>query len=506
MKNKIPKTCFKFLIFNFWFFIFLMNAADCATAITANPTGDLASGPKTTSGKNLCNSNKTKENTQANLEETNRPRVMRIGKKLIETIEINDIEYVPVGSVVAALQGAIWQLKDKWLVMVPLDSSKKEIEIIFTINSDTVVVNKRVVSSPFPVQFTNNELLVPVFILGEIFPLPQPTVPTIQSMTLSQSKDTTVLRIEIDTTVLYETETPSSLEYRLYFQALSTIQNVKPLGIIKRISLASKNGTYIALFFNKPCDQKILRTGDGFLLKCFPRPQKKITTIVLDPGHGGRDPGAVGKAGLKEKVVNLYVALRLKTKLEAIGLRVVLTRTDDRYVSLSDRVKFARLGNADLFISIHSNAAVRDRKKRGFETYFLSDAKTDWERAVAARENAAIQFEVSDTNPITTNDLGLILSDLAQNEFLVESQQLAAAIQEASAGACGIPSRGVMQANFYVLRVNFMPAVLVECGYVSNPAEEKLLTKNEFREKIAAGIFLGIKKFISEYEKKFAEK
>lgn len=435
-------------------------------------------------------------------------RTIPIGKKLIETIEINDIEYVAVRKVVNALQGKVWQFDNKWIALVNTDTggNQKTAEIIFTLDTDTIIVDKRAVLTLLPLKKVENELLVPVFVLGEIFPLPKPSVPNVKSMVLTQIKDTTVLTIEVDTTVHYETVVLSSLEYHLYLQALSEIKELKPKGIIKNVILGSKTGTSLALYFNRPCDQKIKKTSNGIVLKCYPRPQKKITTIVLDPGHGGVDPGAVGRSGLKEKIVNLGIALRLKNKLEAIGLRVLLTRDEDKYVSLADRVKFARWSKADLFVSIHCNAAVRDKRKRGFETYFLSDAKTDWERAVAARENAAIQFEVTDTNPITNNDLTLILSDLAQNEFLVESQELAAEIQEAASLTCRTQNRGVMQANFYVLRGNFMPAVLVECGYISNVNEEKLLMKKDYWEKIAYGIFTGIKKFIADFEKKYAEK
>lgn len=442
-------------------------------------------------------------------------RAIQVGRKLIETTEISDVEYVSVGKITAALKGQIWQFDDKWIVSVPLDSmqngqgkkgnGKKECEIVFKVKSDTIIVDHRPVQSPFPIQLVGNDAFIPVFILGEVFPLPKVTVPNIKSMAITQIKDTTFLNIEVDTSVNYETEVLSSLEYQLYLQALTEIKEVKPKGIIKNVILGSKSGTLVALFFDKPCDQKIKKTAQGILVKCFARPQKKISTIVLDPGHGGKDPGAEGRIGLKEKLSNLGIALRLKKRLEAMGVRVLLTREDDRYVSLADRVKFAKFANADLFVSVHCNAALRDRKKHGLETYFLSDAKTDWERAVAARENAAVQFEVTDTNPITNNDLSLILSDLAQNEFLLESQQLAGNIQEATAATCRMSNRGVMQANFYVLRVNFMPAVLVECGYVSNISEEKLLLKKDYWEKVASGIFGGIKRFVTDYEKKYAQ-
>jgi N-acetylmuramoyl-L-alanine amidase len=221
---------------------------------------------------------------------------------------------------------------------------------------------------------------------------------------------------------------------------------------------------------------------------------------VLDPGHGGEDPGAIGVTGTQEKIVVLDVAMRLKARLEADGFEVLLTRSCDTLVPLSDRSKIANTKRADLFVSIHANAAP-NRQACGLETYFLSESKTDWERTVAARENAALEFETTDAARMT-DELELILTDLAQNEFLYESSELAAKIQEMTLPLARVNNRGVRQANFYVLRNNYMPAVLVECGFLTNRSEEKLLNDSKHRDRLAEGIAKGIVEFTKEYEKR----
>jgi len=228
--------------------------------------------------------------------------------------------------------------------------------------------------------------------------------------------------------------------------------------------------------------------------------KRKISLIVIDPGHGGKDPGAIGPRGTKEKNITLSIAKKLKRILEKkLGVRVLLTRDRDRFVPLLERAKIANRAGADLFISIHCNSG-RNRKASGVETYFLSEARTEWERAVAAYENSAIKYEIK--NMVDTTDiLKYILMDMAQNEFLRESQDLAAYIEQSLAKTLKKPDRGVKQAGFYVLFGAYMPAVLVEVGFLSNRREEKLLASRKYQEKIAYGIYRGIKKFKEKYER-----
>jgi N-acetylmuramoyl-L-alanine amidase len=221
---------------------------------------------------------------------------------------------------------------------------------------------------------------------------------------------------------------------------------------------------------------------------------------VIDPGHGGIDPGAVGKKGLYEKDANLSIARRLQALIkDSLGVTAVLSRESDVYLSLKERTDLANRMTADLFISVHNNASPKSSKSRGFETYFLSEARTDEARAVAAIENASLKFDGVEA---PKNEIEYILYDLAQNAFLQESNSLAEFVQNSAEGLLSIPARGVSQAGFYVLRGAFMPAVLVECAFISNPDEEKLLKTEDFKAKLAYCIFSGLKAYVMDYERR----
>lgn len=228
----------------------------------------------------------------------------------------------------------------------------------------------------------------------------------------------------------------------------------------------------------------------------------KIQRIVIDPGHGGKDPGAVGASGVFEKDINLQISKRLRTLLEnELGVEVVMTREDDSFVPLTERARIANVSSADLFVSIHCNAAPRWKKTLGgVETYFLSVAQTDEARAVEARENASIRFELDQRSEYDFDDVSLILWDLAQNEFLEESQRLAEGVQKGLAECVPVEDRGIKQAGFYVLNGAYMPSVLIECAFISNKKEETLLKSKSFQENLARGIFKGIVAFKKEHE------
>jgi N-acetylmuramoyl-L-alanine amidase len=226
----------------------------------------------------------------------------------------------------------------------------------------------------------------------------------------------------------------------------------------------------------------------------------RVSLIVIDPGHGGIDPGAVGKNGLYEKDVNLDIAKELKKFIsDSLKIKVLLTREKDTYLSLNERTNIANRNSADLFISIHCNASKKKTTKaQGFETFFLSEAKTDEARAAAALENAALRFDGIEP----TDEVSLILYDLAQSAYLEESNHFAEFIQASAEKYLSISSRGVSQAGFYVLRGAFMPSVLIESAFISNLQEEKLLRQKSFRKKLAYCIFKGIKNFIEDYERR----
>lgn len=218
-------------------------------------------------------------------------------------------------------------------------------------------------------------------------------------------------------------------------------------------------------------------------------------TVVLDPGHGGEDTGAIGPGGVEEKKVTLSVAKRLAEILRARpGMRVLLTREDDTFIPLRERTAFANANNADVFVSIHANSAGR-KGASGVETYFLSYEATDDEaRKLAAIENSLRPFAGAE-RPEMTDDLQEILGDLAAAIAHHESSALAESIQASMVAATGSEDRGVKQAPFAVLVGAAMPAALVEVGFISNPGEKKRLTSVKDQARIADSIAQGIMAF-----------
>lgn len=220
-----------------------------------------------------------------------------------------------------------------------------------------------------------------------------------------------------------------------------------------------------------------------------------LKTIVIDPGHGGEDTGAIGPSGIKEKDVNLNIAKELeKLIIQRVDALVILTRTDDTFVSLDERTNIANKNNADIFISIHANASYR-KGAGGVETYFLSlDASDEDAKRAAAFENAVASFENKAVNT-NLDDLKTILMDMAQTSVLNESSQFAEIVQENLCKVLKVENRGIKQAPFIVLVGAAMPAVLVEVGFISNANEERKLTEKETQRGIAEAILKSILTF-----------
>jgi N-acetylmuramoyl-L-alanine amidase len=222
--------------------------------------------------------------------------------------------------------------------------------------------------------------------------------------------------------------------------------------------------------------------------------------VIIDAGHGGVDPGAIGPTGVREKDVALTFARELAARLrQDQTLEVRMTRETDDLVPLRQRSQLANRwreeGGSDrpaLFISIHANASER-RTVRGFETYFLSEALSEEARQVAANENAAERFE----SAAARNTLDFILNDLRQNLYLRESSDGAAIVQRRLGAVQPGPSRGVKQAGFVVLTGAFMPAVLVELGFFTNPEEETLLASREHARKVAVELASAVSDFFA---------
>ncbi|MCC6317724.1 MAG: N-acetylmuramoyl-L-alanine amidase [Gemmatimonadaceae bacterium] len=231
--------------------------------------------------------------------------------------------------------------------------------------------------------------------------------------------------------------------------------------------------------------------------------------VVVDAGHGGPDKGMQGPIGVSRKVlekdITLGVARRLRDALRQRDVAVVMTRTSDTLIALGDRGRIANQAKATLFVSIHVNAANprwRDPgAARGFETYFLSEAKTDDERRVEAMENEAVKYE-GEAEIDAGDPVSFILNDMKQNEYLRESSDLAAAIQARLARMHPGPDRGVKQAGFKVLVTAFMPAVLVEIGFGSNRAESRYIASAEGQNELAAAIADAVVEYLDRLGKK----
>jgi N-acetylmuramoyl-L-alanine amidase len=237
--------------------------------------------------------------------------------------------------------------------------------------------------------------------------------------------------------------------------------------------------------------------GPAIVVPSKPVETPGIHTIVIDPGHGGKETGAIGPDGLMEKDATLNLCRKLADNLETkLKTRVILTRTDDSVVPLDQRTAIANQYKADLFLSVHMNAAVM-KGAHGSETYFLSlEASDELAKKAAEVENAAS----AKAAPAGGSDLKLILWDLAQQEYLNESSRFAQAIQEEMNRATGVQSRGVKQAPFKVLVGATMPAALVEVAFITNPEEETKLKSDAFQTAVVNALTTAIERYKTDYE------
>ena len=221
--------------------------------------------------------------------------------------------------------------------------------------------------------------------------------------------------------------------------------------------------------------------------------QQGFRTVVIDPGHGGAEVGAVGATGLMEKNVVLDISKRLGQLLEEqLGLQVYLTRDQDIYKEKEDRTALANNVKANVFLSIHANS-YRGRGVHGAETFFLSNQATDDDaRRLAAIENNAMGLE----GPTgADSNLQMLLWDMAQTTHLRESSVLAEMVQSNMNSLGGTTDRGIKQAPFVVLKGANMPAVLVEVGFLSNPEEERLLADAAYRQQVANMLFQSLNRY-----------
>jgi len=272
-------------------------------------------------------------------------------------------------------------------------------------------------------------------------------------------------------------------------------------GVRATINLSKRAGSFKSNLFKNPyrlvIDVKksaVIRTG-------LNKKDHKIELIIIDPGHGGKDPGAIGRRGLKEKVVVLDIAKRTEKLLNKTRkVKVILTRRRDEFVSLDNRVKTANKKRGGLFVSIHTNSHL-SKSAGGFETFYLGRTKTSADRAVAMMENSVLDLEERPFMLDLGKELNKILWDLRLNEFRIESRELAGVVQTNLDERLSLKNRGVKEAPFYVLRGVAMPGALVETAFISNRREEALLKRASFRESVAQAICNSILQYKNRFEK-----
>lgn len=353
--------------------------------------------------------------------------------------------------------------------------TKGKNSITFNIGNAFVQVNDRTVVMDTPAELITGRVFIPVKFIKDVFP---------QVFGVVISWDRTNKKLTIDNE---EVNPPISLTNK------STIEEYFPLSSTR----PTKPEKVRSQLETKP-----LVISDNILEKF------KIKTIIIDPGHGGKDPGAVGKHGLLEKDIVLDMAKRIAELLRRRlpGVEVLLTRDGDYFVPLRERTGFANYKKGDLFISIHANAAF-SKEASGFEVYYLSpdaSASDERARALSVIENKVLDMEKErlPTGGGRTDYTQLILGGLAQQEFINESIELAGIIQNIVCRQLQLENRGIKSAFFWVLKDAMMPAVLVETGFISNPDEAKRLNSSDFKDQMAHAICEAIIEYKSLYEKK----
>jgi N-acetylmuramoyl-L-alanine amidase len=274
-------------------------------------------------------------------------------------------------------------------------------------------------------------------------------------------------------------------------------------GIVTRIvAEPSTTGSRVALDLDGPAFRRVFHLLEPFriVIDIARQPPgtggsakgaRAVARVAIDPGHGGNDPGATGPSGLKEKDVTLSVAHKLAPLLSRVGVEVALTRDEDRYVTLEERTARANAFGADLFVSIHCNAAEKSGRK-GVETYILDTSTSDMAGRVAARENGASQA--------ASAEVAQLLASMRLADQGARSTKLAELLQRSAIASLGakyddVLDGGVHRAGFYVLVGARMPAVLFETSYISNAGEEQRLGSDDYQQRLADAIANAVKAY-----------
>jgi N-acetylmuramoyl-L-alanine amidase len=454
--------------------------------------------------------------------------------------ETGEVEYVTIADLAERLDLRTYYSEKARKVILYVG----ETEVKATAMNPFVQVADRLVQMPLETRIQQDDILVPLpYFLDLIRPLangklseapkksaPAPHPPparaaNISSVILEEKANGTLIRIATNRPFARKHITTRLSRGWLYLDIYggrldsTALRSARPAGLVRRVS-ATQSGSLaqISLQLKQDIDQSkigVSGRGDELLislpnaeqlspdfLKSLEEERKKwlIDTIVLDAGHGGADPGAIGPSGVNEKDITLEIAKRVKKLLEKnLDVRVVMTRDSDKKMPLKDRTALANSEQGKLFISIHCNSN-RSQKMTGFTTYILGLAKTEEALEASRRENAVINYEADSSAYAHLQEEGFILNVLAQNSYLRESEELAALVRSEMDKKLSIANRGVKQAGFYVLIGASMPSILVETAFISNQKEEKLLRSDDFQDKVAQAIFESVRQFKDKYE------
>mgnify|MGYP001177038988 CR=1 FL=1 len=301
--------------------------------------------------------------------------------------------------------------------------------------------------------------------------------------------------VKIDDTIYHMIKNVKFVEQKFYAPLNSFIRLYTQFEDINFIVNYKKNKIYIQN--NQNISLEAQELNQEFLNTIKNEDNWKITTIIIDPGHGGKDPGAIGYHNIKEKHIVLDIAKELGSFLrsEMPELNILYTRDDDTFLGLKNRTEFANKQEGHMFLSIHANASTA-KTARGFEIFLLQPNSVDKAIDVAIRENASIFFE---DNP-EQYEKNQMIASVSEKMYLQESEKLAISIENAVKKE--LPKtrmRGIKQAGFYVLVGAAMPKVLIEAGFITNKSEAKLLNKSSYRSEMAYGIFKGVQAYINSH-------
>lgn len=415
-------------------------------------------------------------------------------------------------------------------------------QIVLTAMNPFIVIDGQVMQMPLPTAEIGGQIFIPLDMMlraaGDALPGtltfdPQSRTLTIQEsfynitgIDISEKANGTMIRV--NTSKPFDKSGISTFERQGWLNLTvmdglldsARIASDQQTGMVRQIVPYQLDGSTQLSFLlsKKPADHDVQVDGNSIIITLWddkPVPAETLISngvdkkrwiidkIIIDPGHGGRHPGAVGRSGLKEKEVTIDIANKLKALLESrLGIEVLLTRENDEFVGLKERTQFANANDGKLFISIHCNGN-NDRRERGFSTWFLGKGKTDEALAVADKENSVIQFEESVAAYDEYRHAAHILNAMAQSAYMKESQDLAQIVNRELKSRTKMPQwgKGVYQAGFYVLIGAAMPSILVEAGFISNAYEEKLLRTRSFRQKIAEALYESIYQFKQKHDR-----